>query len=749
MYLFPSASTASTGDLRWAWCGPSLLIVEADGSAGTHPLSGFWFRQTRYLKDLRLRVLGAAPHACSIAEVAPDELELSYLHPEVERGGGGGSGSGGTGTKHGLLFRDLDLKMRYVLHPASADILLYVTSRWQEDVPVELAWEISADFAAVDEAHFGYRQQAAPVDRRSWGDRLELVYGHPDLPVRTEIRAHGRAAWCFDADGPKATLVLRRQRTIELGLMITAIDPLDPIDIVGEAARESKLLRWRERLTHLHAPAETPLVEIANRGCTDVGSLALLEGPPEEWLTPGAGVPLYNALWGRDALTAAWQAALWDRGALLEDVLACLDRLQARRVDDTRDERPGRIINQMKCDPLARLGLSGFDRHYADVASPFMFVIGLGYHYALTADQEHLERRWDAALRAMDWAERSASEEGGGFIAYRTRSPTGPRHQGWKDSDNAVVDEGGRQVEPPIAACEIQGYWYAALQFMAVLAASRGEPERGLAFWNRAAELKERFNRAFWMEDLGLLAFGLGPDGRQIRALTSNAGQCLPTGIVDSGHIPRLVRRVFEPDMFSGWGIRTLASSNPAYHPLDYHLGSVWPVENATIVFGLRRYGFNERTVELVRGLYDLARLWPGGRTPECVGGYARDEAAHPGCYPRANRPQLWNQSVWPLLVQSLLGLVPYAPARLLLVDPILPDWLPELSVKRLRVGDATVSLRFRRERDGSASYEVTDRDGTLRVVRQPWLESFTTHAWDRAADLEESALMGIAGRMS
>jgi glycogen debranching enzyme len=749
MYLFPSASTASTRDLTWAWCGPSLLIVEADGSTGGHPLGGYYFRQTRYLKDVRLHVRGATPHACSVAEVAPNEMELTHLHPEVERGGGGGSGSGGQGSHDGVLFRGVDLRVRYVVHPASADILLYVTNRWQEDVEIELGWALGADFAAVDEACFGYREQAAAVHARVADERLELVYDQPELPLRTEIRAHGRAAWRFHAGGVTATLALPRQHTVEMGLIVSAIDPLDPIDVVGESARESKLLRWRGRLAHLHAPAETPLVEIANRGCADVGSLALLEGPPDEWLTPGAGVPLYASLWGRDALTAAWQSALWDRGEMLEDVLACLDRLQARRVDDARDEQPGRIINQVKWDPLARLGLSGFDRHYADVASPFMFVIGLGYHHTLTADEAHLRRRWDAALRAMDWAERVADEVGGGYVAYRTRSPAGPRHQAWKDSDNAVVDEDGRQIEPPIAACEIQGYWYVAMQFMAALAAWLGEPERGLTFWKRAAALKKRFNRDFWMEDLGFLAFGLGGDGRPIRALTSNAGQCLPTGIVDAEHVPRLVRRMFEPDMFSGWGIRTLSSSNPAYHPLDYHLGSVWPVENATIAFGLRRYGLNERTVELVRALYDLARLWPGGRTPECVGGYARDEAAHPGCYPRANRPQLWNQSVWPLLVQSLLGIVPYAPARLLLVDPILPEWLPELSLKRLRVGDATVSLRFRRERDGGSSYEVTDRQGTLRVVRQPWLESFTTKMWDRAADLEESAVVALTGRMS
>jgi glycogen debranching enzyme len=257
-----------------------------------------------------------------------------------------------------------------------------------------------------------------------------------------------------------------------------------------------------------------------------------------------------------------------------------------------------------------------------------------------------------------------------------------------------------------------------------------------LALWRRAAELKERFNRDFWMEDEGFIACGLDAEKRQIRALTSNAGQCLPTGIVSHDHVPRLVRRMFEPDLFSGYGIRTLSTGNPAYNPLDYHLGSVWPVENASILFGLRRYGLEDRVTQLARGLYDLARMWPGGRTPECVGGYAREEMGHPGMYPRGNAPQGWNQSVWPMLVQSLLGMLPFAPLHLLIVDPILPPWLPELVVKHLGIGDATVSLRFWPEADGKSRYEVIEQEGQLRVLRQPWIESLSADVFDRIGGL-------------
>lgn len=217
--------------------------------------------------------------------------------------------------------------------------------------------------------------------------------------------------------------------------------------------------------------------------------------------------------------------------------------------------------------------------------------------------------------------------------------------------------------------------------------------------------------------------FGLGPDKRQVRSVVSNAGHCLTAGIIPDDQIPRVVRRLFEPDLFSCWGIRTLSSRNPCYNSLDYHLGTVWSVENGTILFGLRRYGFEERTEQLARALYDLARLWPGGRIPECVGGYARIERPEPAAYPHANSPQLWNQSIWAILVQTLLGMRPVAALDLLAIDPKLPSWRPELTLKGLRVGGATLYLRFRRDEDGDTQVEELRKEGTLHLLRQPPLD--------------------------
>jgi glycogen debranching enzyme len=234
------------------------------------------------------------------------------------------------------------------------------------------------------------------------------------------------------------------------------------------------------------------------------------------------------------------------------------------------------------------------------------------------------------------------------------------------------------------------------------------------------------------MAEEGFVALALDPDKRQVRSIASNAGHCLTAGIVDDEHIPAVVGRLFAPDMFSGWGIRTLASSHPAYNPIGYHLGSVWSVENATIGFGLRRFGFDVRFLDLLEAMLDLARLYDRFRVPECVGGYTRAEFPHPGAYPQTNAPQAWNQSALPLLVHTLLGLQPVAALDLLVVDPVLPTWLPEVMLDRLRVGGATATLRFYRDRSGESHVEVVRKRGTLHIVKQPPPESLTAGVRDR-----------------
>jgi glycogen debranching enzyme len=368
-----------------------------------------------------------------------------------------------------------------------------------------------------------------------------------------------------------------------------------------------------------------------------------------------------------------------------------------------------------------------------------MFVVSLAHLYAWTGDKECLARHWDTARRILDWAREYGDCDGDGYLEYLTRSSKGTKNQGWKDSGNAILYEDGRPVPAPLATCELQGYWFAAQQLMAIMSWVVDERDNAKALWKSAMDLKERFNRDWWMEDEGFIALALDEDKCQARSIASNAGHCLAAGIVADEHIPRVVGRLFAPDMFSGWGIRTLSTTHPSYNPLSYHLGTVWPVENATIAFGLRRYGFDQRAVDLARSMVDLASLFELGRIPECVGGYARTEFPHPGAYPKANSVQAWNQSALPLLLHTILGLQPVAMLNLLVVDPVLPSWLPEVTIRGLRLGGATATIRFWRDDAGASHAEVVRKRGTLHLVHQPPIESLRHGARDRFGALVDS----------
>ncbi|MGH7529764.1 MAG: glycogen debranching N-terminal domain-containing protein [Gemmatimonadales bacterium] len=723
-------------DEHCAWKSESLLIVDRHGECGDDtPLGGFYYRETRYLRTLRLRINGRPPWLCHVTAAAPDHLLFDYTHPELTNFGGGGSGQADdavTPDEAGIPHRALDLRATYVVGLATLRVDLVLTNRSRQEVELELGWFLSADFADLTEALAEARQVEARVGADLLPNGLEFSWEHPELPYRTRCVASGPGDWRRSPARLASLVRLRPQEPAQFLLTVDAVDYLQPLAPADIERRERALEQWRAGLTRFTMAENLGADAVLRDQIRDFASFPLLDGAPDEWLAPQAGVPLYPALFGRDAITAGWQAAPLDRGMQLDATLTRVGRLQGRTYDLWRDEQPGRIIQQVRQGPLARLHRTPHGRYYGDFASPLMFVIGLAHLYAWDGRRATLARHWDTARRIMEWAATDGDPDRDGYLEYLTRSPDGAKHQGWKDSGDAVVYEDGRPVPTPVGTCELQGYWFVAQQLMAVLSWITGAREDARAFWRSAAELKERFNRDWWIAADASLALALDPDKRPIHAPSSNMGQCLATGLVTDAHMPALVGRLFAPDLFSGWGIRTLSSDHRSHNPIGYHLGSGWPVENATIVFGLRRFGFEVRALELARALFDLATLYPGTRVPECVGGYARGDWPSPGAYPRANPLQLWNTSGYVMLMQAILGLQPVAPLDLLVVDPALPTWLPEVVVHDLRLAGAMASLRFWRDARGHSHVEVLHRRGTLHVLKQPPPEALGVPVTDR-----------------
>ena len=727
----------------YAWKGPSLLLVNTRGECGDDDqLSGYYFREARFLRVLRLEINGRPPWPCEATALEPDALAFTYIYPELTEFGGGGSGQSGDNVStdaDGIPHRALSLRVHLTVGIGGLTVRLTISNHATRSVETDVAWNLDADFADIQEAHEGNRQQQGDVLRQTHDGRLHFIYQHPQLKYRTVVSPMGPSPWTVSESTIKTRIRLESQEVVVLGL------DADPSDTNGETpfsdavSRERHLREWRDGLTRVTVPPNRLVEGILGANVRDFASFALAEGEQDEWLTLQAGMPLYPALFGRDTLTAGWQAAYLDRGQSLDASLARLGRMQSDRVYDWRDEEPGRIPYQVRRGPLALLDLNPYSAYYADFASPLMFVISLAHLYSWTGDKSSIQRHWDVARRILEWARTYGDKDGDGYLEYHTRSTKGTKNQGWKDSGDAIVYDDGTPVPSPIGTCELQGYWFAAQQLMAFLSGAMGEYENAQAFWQSASDLKGRFNRDWWDDEQGSIVLALDPDTRQVRAVTSNVGHCITCGIINDAHLPRVVGRMFSPDMFSGWGIRTLSSGHQAYNPLSYHLGTVWAVEQATIAFGLRRFGFDTRALEIARALFDLAEQFPEYRIPECIGGYSRAETGGPGAYPRANTPQLWNASAFPLLIHSMLGFQPVAPLETLFVDPVLPTWLPELVVHDLRLAGATVTLRFWRDGTGSSHGEVLQKRGTFRLVRQPPVESLTASVVDRLAALFDS----------
>ena len=461
---------------------------------------------------------------------------------------------------------------------------------------------------------------------------------------------------------------------------------------------------------------------------TDLESLQLPAlgpcGTPARALTGlAAGIPRYVGIFARDMLTAGWQSSLLSH-ALLENILDCLALYKGIRRDPWRDEEPDRIIHEHRWNPNAVLGKENRELYYGDDAATPFWIVALASLYNWTGDRGLLERHRETFESSLRWIEQKL-DEGRGFVYYATRSPIGNRHHAWKDSGDAIVDGEGRICVPPLATAEIQGYCHLAFMAGVELALAQGRPDRARDLYRRAGELRKRFNEAFWMPQRRFYAMALDSKRRQIDAISSNIGHCLACGIIDADRRAAVVDRLMAPDVFSGWGIRTLSSENPAFAPFSYHRGSVWPVENATIAAGFRLFGFDQAAVRVIESQLAAATMFPRMRLPEVMAGQPRSaDYPVPGLYPQSNLLQAWSVSSVFLSLWTMLGLWPAAPIRTLLVRPYLPEWLPWIELRGLKVGRSMISLRFWRDAQGRNRWKVLERQGRLVVLEQAPLEN-------------------------
>ncbi len=705
--------------LQLTFHGYTVLVTDADGSIGGGAM-GLFDYDTRVLSKYRLLVDNLAPRCDTSAAIASDYWAA---HLTVTRPGRDARGP--------RLPQDaLAIETRRRVGRGMVEQLI-VRNFSMVATNVTLRLELDADFIDV------LAPDGAPAyertTRRRWDRRTgTLTFDHRAeangrrLHRASRVRvAHSDSSPSDRGDAIGFIVSLAAQASWTATIVYESlVDDRWRAPDITDIARASAFDRLRKDWRRQRAQVESPHPVFASayeNAAEDLFSLRAweLDTSGDGWI-PNAGVPFYTGIFGRDSLTAALQGALIGPD-MLRGSLAHIAEAQARDDSAWHDREPGKMVHEMRRGPLSELEIIPHRAYYGTQTTSAMFVVALSEYWHWTADTAALQHYRDAALGALDWARRYGDRDGDGFLEYERRSPLGLKNHGWKDSDEAIRYPDGRLVENPIATIEEQAFYWLALQRMAEILVALGEDSHADEFVTRAQQLRERWHRTFWMPDERFYAIALDADKQPVRSIASNPGHALGAGLVPIAHARACADRLMADDMFSGWGIRTLSADHPSYNPIAYHLGTVWPVENATFALGFKRYGLDEHLHALAAGLFEAVAHFRNSRLPEALGGHGRDETPIPTAYPRSNAPQAWSASAMVQLVQTLLGIYPFAPAHVVaLVRPHLPEWLPAVTVRNVRVGDATLSLRFERRRDGATAFDVIDKRGTLFVVEMP-----------------------------
>lgn len=432
------------------------------------------------------------------------------------------------------------------------------------------------------------------------------------------------------------------------------------------------------------------------RTSSDLGSLRLADSRRPGLTAIAAGAPWYMTLFGRDSLLTSWMALLLDPQLAIGTTYA-LAELQGRVVDPTRDEEPGKIIHEIRhiVEPGNKHRTDDIYYGTADATPLFVMLIGELYRWGFADQVRALLPNVD---RAMDWIENYGDRDGDGFVEYLSTSERGLKNHGWKDSFDGISFADGRIAEPATALVEVQAYVYAAYLARADIAHAEGEFDQADHYRSRAKELKHAFNERFWLPEKKYFAVALDHNKQQVDSLTSNIGHCLWTGILDEDKARYIADVLLSPDIFSGWGIRTLARNAIRYNPASYHNGSVWPHDTALAVTGLMRYGFVEHAHQIVRGLLDVADH-RSGRLPELFCGFDRQEFSIPVSYPAACSPQAWAAAAPLLLVRAMLQFEPNVPAGVVSAASAIPDEIGEIAVEGIALGKSRVTVAATRGR--------------------------------------------------
>jgi len=669
-----------------------VLVTEDDGSLpiGTTSPLGLYYHDTQFLSGFALRVNGQPPALLSA------NTEQSYVGAFQLANRPATLEDGTVLPSQSLSVR----RTRFLADGLRERLGILNCNPIRVRLRIELEFDASfRDMFAV-RGYRGLRPTAEPVTTEAVpnGIRFERL-GRDGVRRTTDVtmrpvpdRIDGRIFVLERSLEPQEILICELAvvpREDGAGAAPAPRDFDEALDALN--ARYRRFLRGCTRFT---TSSESLDEELILRSALDLRALIDFEdtGP---YVT--AGIPWYAVPFGRDSIIAAYQTLAWDPD-IARGTLRLLARHQGTKVDRFTEEEPGKIFHELRRGELARLGEVPHRPYYGTVDATPLFALLFAETVKWTGDRALWRELLPAAERAITWCDTYGDADQDGYIEYGA-SPSDLRNHGWKDSANALSDPDGKPSALPAALVEAQAYVHGAKRGLADLYALDGDVERATRLRAEAEALAERFDRDFWMPDEACYAQALDGNKRQVAAVTSNAGHALWGGIARPDRAARLVERLMAPDMFSGWGIRTLSTTYPTYNPMSYHNGSVWPHDNSLIAHGFVRYGYREEANAIIEALIEAGKRFPNARLPELFCGFQRDLrfSSRPADYLVSCIPQAWSAGMVFLCLRALLGLEPDLERRRLLVDPALPPWLDRIEVAHLRAYDSLLSFRVRR----------------------------------------------------
>ncbi|GAB3044243.1 glycogen debranching N-terminal domain-containing protein [Parafrigoribacterium mesophilum] len=673
-----SANLAGSGALTIVE-GSSFAVSAVTGDILPGQFQGVYFRDTRFISTWKL-LINDHPLECLSATV-PKPYRAVFVGRAVGRPGRGDSPLIVERTRQ----VGVGLREEFVLHNYST-----------EPIEFTIDLEVGADFADLFEVkggtvHRTWTQSISEQDGTlaidsEWKDRQR------GLRVSAPAAIIAREQLHFGATIPPRgqwTTTIVATPTID-GELITSGFPAHLPLSDSRAARRFRAWVSKLPVTSVDDPSVRKTLE---RSDIDLGSLRIHYPDHPEREVVAAGAPWFMALFGRDSILTSYMALPVDPGLAL-GTLQTLAEFQGTKSEARTEEQPGRILHEVRLGVDVSLALGGEGVYYGSVDATPLFVTLLGELQRWRGASEETAALLPAADRALDWIAEYGDRDGDGFVEYQRSDPQGLINQGWKDSWDGVNFADGSLAEPPIALCEVQGYVYSAYVARGLLASSAGDEEEAQRWAARAAALKREFNERFWLDDRGYFAIALDRDKRQVDACASNMGHCLWSGIVDDDKAALVGERLLSPEMFSGWGVRTLGTDMGAYNPASYHNGSVWPHDNALIVAGLMRYGLVEQAHRVAFAVLDAAESF-GGRLPELFCGFDRDLYPEPVAYPTSCSPQAWASAAPISLLRSLARLDPCVPDGVVWLAPTFPQSFGDVFVDQMPLGGGRVSVEL------------------------------------------------------